>query len=204
MHRFTLLLLGCAVAFATAAFADVSFSGCRVQSGEAVGAIVAEGTVALAPTAAPEVFAGSTATLHYQLLSNRRLQFVESDLELLTTRPQPLPQYDYVVEADGRDVVGSDACDIHFLATKLSVADAVGFAAGHVAFAVRAHGESTDLLRAVVAPTLTKKGCTKVCAPALVAACKVRCAGSGKACKRTCKKRGLAACRGGGTCDAGA
>jgi len=61
-----------------------------------------------------------------------------------------------------------------------------------------------DLLRGVVTATLTAKGCTKVCAPALVAACKLSCVGAGKSCKRTCKKNGLAACRSGGTCDAGA
>jgi hypothetical protein len=171
----------------------------------------ATGTVVLSRPEGSSLLPASNGEATFKLLGNRRLRFTRTYALVAADR---LPaDLELALEAAGTPLAAGDWCTgIAELVTRpldgIVLARLLGLPPGGQASArpqlvLRVPGTGGVLLAGTPGEiTFTRRGCGRVCAPALTAACRSSCEAQQprRRCIRECRRAGLRACRTTGNC----
>ncbi len=182
------------------------------EQGLTRGGAAATGSVTLSRVQGSSLLPPSRGEAAFKLLGNRRLRFTRTDT-LVAADTLPL-ELELALEANDATLAAGDWCTgIADLVTRplagRVLAQLLGIPAGggptvRPRLVLRPPGSGSALLAGTPAEiTFTRRGCGRVCAPALTAACRSACETQQprRRCIRQCRRAGLGACRTEGSCS---
>jgi len=208
------LVLGVALATASRsndANAQPGPPGLTCSGSRGGGRGIASTAVILSPSVGSTLSEGSVGQVEVDLLSNRRLRFERVSMNLLFgSGSAPLNQglSRLSLEVGSATLTSGDICglDLHAMVTNPLpgevLAQLFGLGGAARAQVVLREGSILQLSGTPGDFVLGRRGCARVCVPALGAACRASCEGQQR-CVRQCRRVGLQACRETGSCRQG-